>query len=286
MALLLAAAPGHVLGQQKIRVVATSADLKSLAEAVGGARVEVESLAAPEHDPHAIEVKPAQLSRVREAALVVRVGLDHEPWFAKLKLPGNIPVLDASRNVRLTQTQTPRLRAERRAHVHAFGNTHDWLDPANAVQITDAIRTSLSSLSARDAPAFARNREAFLVTLKHKVEAWQAALAPFRGAKLVVMHDSWTYFAESFGLDIVGAAEPHPGVPPSPAELAALFERMREARVRVLVTDPSSNAALARQIAEKTGARIVLLHPSGHDYVGLFDRNVSALAQALRASSR
>ena len=61
LALALAAAPGHVLAQQKLRVVTTSADLKSLAEAVGGARVDVESLAAPEQDPHAIELKPAQL---------------------------------------------------------------------------------------------------------------------------------------------------------------------------------------------------------------------------------
>ena len=97
LALALAAAPGHVLAQQKLRVVTTSADLKSLAEAVGGARVEVESLAAPEQDPHAIEVKPAQLARVRSAALLIRVGLDHEPWLAKLQLPASVVVLDASR---------------------------------------------------------------------------------------------------------------------------------------------------------------------------------------------
>src|SRR5829696_2060787 len=103
---------GAVLAKQKIRVVATSADLKSLVEAVGASRVEVESLAAPEQDPHTFEVKPAQLARVREAALLVRVGLDHEPWITRLRLPKSVPILDASKNVRLIQTQTPRLRAE------------------------------------------------------------------------------------------------------------------------------------------------------------------------------
>jgi ABC-type Zn uptake system ZnuABC Zn-binding protein ZnuA len=82
LALALAAAPGQVLAQQKLRVVATAADLKSLAKAVGGARVDVESLAAPEQDPHAIELKPAQLARVRSGALLIRVGLVHEPWLA------------------------------------------------------------------------------------------------------------------------------------------------------------------------------------------------------------
>ena len=197
LALALAAAPGQVLSQQKLRVVATSADLKSLAEAVGGARVEVESLAAPEQDPHAVEVKPAQLARVRSAALLIRVGLDHEPWLAKLKLPESVVVLDASQNVRLIQTQTPRLRVERRAHVHAYGNTHYWLDPANAVPITAAIRDALAKLSPQDARFFEANRNAFIDALTRKIEDWKKALAPFRGAKMVVVHDSWSYFAEA-----------------------------------------------------------------------------------------
>ena len=280
LALALAAAPGHALSQQKLRVVATSADLKSLAEAVGGARVEVESLAAPEQDPHAIELKPAQLARARSAALLIRVGLDHEPWLAKLKLPESVVVLNASQNVRLIQTQTPRLRVERRAHVHAYGNTHYWLDPANAVPITAAIRDALTKLSPQDARLFEANRSAFIDALTKKIEDWKKALAPFRGTKIVVVHDSWSYFAEAFGLQIVAAAEPHPGVPPSPAELAALFQRMREAGVKILIADPHSNSSLVRQIAAKSGAHAATLLPSGHDYMRLFDDNVSRLVEA------
>ena len=75
LALALAAAPGWCLAQQ-LRVVTTSADLKSLVEAVAGARVDVESLTLPAQDPHTVELKPAQLAHVRSAALLVRVGLD------------------------------------------------------------------------------------------------------------------------------------------------------------------------------------------------------------------
>jgi zinc transport system substrate-binding protein len=282
----LAAAPGHVLSQQKLRVVATSADLKALAEVVGGSRVEVESLSAPEQDPHTFEVKPAQLDRARRAALVIRVGLDHEPWFSKLRLPASVPVLDASRNVRLIQTQTPRLRAERAAHAHAYGNTHYWLYPENALAITADIREALTTLSPQDAGSFDANTSAFADTLRKKIEHWQAALAPFRGTKMVVMHDSWSYFAERFGLQIVAGAEPQPGVPPSPAELVLLFARMREAGVKILIADPSSDPALVRQIAAKSGAQQVTLHPSGPDYIGLFDENVSRLIAALKRAAR
>ena len=139
LAALAAAAPQTVFAQEKTRVVTTSADLKSLVEAVGGDRVEVESLASPEQDPHSIELKPAQLSRLGRAALIVKIGLDHEPWLARVPA-SHVPVLDVSKSVRLLQTETPRLRVERRAHVHAYGNTHYWLDPYNARPITAAMR--------------------------------------------------------------------------------------------------------------------------------------------------
>ena len=249
---------------------------------MGGARVEVESLAAPEHDPHAIELKPAQIARVRSASLLIRVGLDHEPWLAKLRLPESVIVLDASRGVRLIQTETPRLRVERRAHVHAFGNTHYWLDPANAVPITAAIRDALARLSPQDARLFDVNRIAFMDTLTTRIEDWKKSLAPFGGAKMVVVHDTWSYFAERFDLRIVAAAEPNPSVPPSPAELAALFQRMRAAGVKILIADPHSNPSLVRQIATQSGAHAVTLFPSGHDYIQLFDENVTRLVEALK----
>ena len=40
----------------------------------------MESLAPPLHDPHALEIKPGQLSKIKDASLLVRIGLDHEPW--------------------------------------------------------------------------------------------------------------------------------------------------------------------------------------------------------------
>ena len=274
LALAVWAAPGQA---SLLEVVTTSADLRSLVAAVGGDRVKVESLALPEHDPHAIELKPAQLGALRRAALVVRVGLDHEPWLARLKTDGM--VLDASRGVHLLQTQTPRLRVERKAHSHAFGNTHYWLDPRNAWPITASIVEALSRLAPAERAIFEMNRARFLQRLEPKIAEWTQRLAPLRGAKAVVIHDSWAYFAERFGLAIVAAAESTPGVPPSPAELSKLFARMREAGVKLVIADPHSNPALVRQIAEKTGARPVTLLPSGLDYIALFDENATRLSR-------
>jgi ABC-type Zn uptake system ZnuABC Zn-binding protein ZnuA len=280
LALALAlAAPGHA--EVPLRVVTTTSDLKSLTEAVGGARVSVVSLTVPEQDPHAAELKPRQLALLRAADVLVRIGLDHEPWLARARVGDATRVVDASRNVRLLQTETPRLRAARRAHMHAFGNTHYWLDPENARPITAAIAATLCELRQTECARYDADRQRFLRELEAKIPGWKSALAPYRGERLVVMHDSWAYFAEYYGLEIVAAVEPTPGVPPAAAELAALLARMRKAHVRVLVAEPDSDPALVRQVAERSGARAVTLLPSALDYFHLFDENVARLAQAL-----
>lgn len=268
-----------------IQVVATTTDIKDLVQTIGGRHVAVESLAVPSQDPHTLELKPGQLLRLRSADLVVRIGLDHEPWLAKTRT--DAPVIDLSRNIRLLQTDTPRLRAERQAHIHLFGNPHYWLDPTNARPMALAITDALVRLRPADRAYFNANQAAFLADLDAQLPQWKATLAPYAGTKVVVLHDSWTYFADAFGLAIVASAEPTPGIPPSPAELATLFSRMRAAKVRLVIANPDSNSALVRQLADHGGAPAVTLVPSvGGDpaagnYLSLIGLNVTRLAKAL-----
>jgi len=278
-----------------LQVAATTTDLKALVEEVGGERVQVESLAGATHDPHAIEIKPGQIARLKRSALLVRIGLDHEPWLARVVAtagearlaPGGPGDLDVSKTIALLQSETPRLRADRRAHVHAFGNPHYWLDPENARAMTAAILERLARLRPEERAAFAANRERFLARLDAGLARWTRALAPYRGTRAVVVHESWPYFAERFGIAIVAAIEPTPGVPPSPATLAELEQRMKASRVRLIIAEPYSDASLLRQVAARSGARAVTLipsvgaDPSAGDYIALFDVNVKRLADAL-----
>jgi ABC-type Zn uptake system ZnuABC Zn-binding protein ZnuA len=293
LALALFASPAW--SAPPLRVVATTTDLASLVEAVGGNRVAVESLAPALADPHALDVKPAQIARLHTADVLVRVGLDHEPWLAgALRAAGNARIarggegdVDASRGVALLQAETPRLRADVRPHSHGFGNPHYWLDPENGRAITATIAEALVRASPGDGALFEANRARFLERLDAGLARWRAALAPWRGARIVVVHETWPYFAARFDLRIVAAAEPAPGVPPTPSELAALIARMRSGAVALVIGDPYSDPQLLRQLADRSGARAVTLVPSvggdaeARDYIALFDLNVKRAAAAL-----
>lgn len=292
--LLWVAAPAW--GGDALAVVTTTTDLKALVEAVGGDRVRVESLAPALHDPHAVEVKPGQLARLREAALLVRVGLDHEPWLPRaLRAAGNARLyargpgdLDVSTGIELLQTETVRARPERGSHVHGLGNTHYWLDPENARVITATILGGLARAAPADHMRFTANRARFIAALDAGLARWARATAPLQGLRVVVAHDSWPYFARRFGLVVVAAIEPVPGVPPSPQSLAALTTRMRESGIRLLIAEPWTGAAVASQVAARSGARVVTLassvgaEPDAPDYLALFDLNVRRLVEAAR----
>lgn len=290
---LLAAASAR--GGGALDIVTTSTDLKALVEAVGGERVNVESLAPALHEPHAVDVKPGQLARLRSAGLLVRVGLDHEPWLARVRAtvndprfaPGGPGDLDLSRGIDLLQVETPRVRSEQGAHVHGFGNPHYWLDPANARPMTQTILEALTRLSPGGREAFTLNRTRFLARLEANMARWADTMAPHRGARVVVYHDTWPYFARRFGLVIVAAVELVPGVPPSPASLASLAASMKDAGVKLLIVEPSSSRSVASRVAAPSAARVVTLiasvggDPEAQDYLQLFELNVRRLTEAL-----
>ena len=283
-----------ILAAAVVSVAASSTDLRDLVAAVGGDRVRVESLTDPRHDPHTREIVPRQLALLQSAAVLVRVGLDHEPWLPRALAAARASPrdVDLSRAVVVLDADTPRLSADARPHLHAYGNPHYWLDPDNARPMTARILEALAAERPDARADFEANRRRFVAGLDAGLARWRARLAPFAGARLVVVHDTWPYFARRFGLAIAGALEEQPGVPPSPAHLARLVERMRGAGVRMVVTEPGAAPAMVRRLADATGARVVTLAPSvgadpeATDYLTLFDVNVERLTRALADAAR
>jgi ABC-type Zn uptake system ZnuABC Zn-binding protein ZnuA len=291
-AALLAGAQAGVAAEP-VRVVTTTTDLKALAEAVGGDRIRVVSLAPPAQDPHVVEAKPGHVEALREAQLFVRVGLGLDKWVVPAVeragnpaiLPGGPGFVNAAEEIELLEPVPPGARAGV-GHAHGGGNPHYWLDPDNAAQITANILAGLQRVALQDAASFAANREAFLARLGPARARWAKALAPFAGARVVAYHDSWPYFARRFGLQVAGFIEPRPGVPPSPSSLAELIDRMKRHHIAVVIAEPYVDQGLAGLVASRAGARVARLAPSvgsaegAGDYLRLFDYNVTQLLAA------
>ncbi|MFZ2490712.1 MAG: metal ABC transporter substrate-binding protein [Thermoanaerobaculia bacterium] len=283
-------------GAEKINVVTTTTDLASLTREVGGDRVDVTSLAKGYQDPHFVDPKPSYLTLLRNADLFEVVGLELElGWLPPLldqsrnpKIrPGGSGYLDASQGVEILDRPTGAVNRSM-GDIHASGNPHYWLEPGNAIRIAIQISQRLSQIRPGDAPYFAARLQSFKVRMNDANKRWTAALAPYRGAKIVTYHRSWPNFVRRYGLNVVGYVEPKPGVPPSPSHTFELINLMKAQKVKVILVEPFFDLKTPSSIAERTGAKVLVMYPSVggtpavDDYFKLFDRNVAELVNALR----
>src|SRR2546428_1474944 len=81
---------------KKLNVVTSTTDMAALTQEVGGDKVNVESIAKGYQDPHFVEAKPSFLLKLRQADLLVTVGLQLEIGW----LP---PLVNQSGNPRIQQ---------------------------------------------------------------------------------------------------------------------------------------------------------------------------------------
>ena len=123
-------------------------------------------------------------------------------------------------------------------HAHGSGNPHYWLDPENAEIITATLLEALARIDPDHASDYEARRTAFVARLRERLGTWQAALARLKGLPIVAYHNSWPYFARRFRLDLLDFIETKPGVPPSPAHLAALIETMRSRGAHLVIREP------------------------------------------------
>jgi ABC-type Zn uptake system ZnuABC Zn-binding protein ZnuA len=172
--------------------------------------------------------------------------------------------------------------------VHPLGNPHYWLEPGNGRRIAQAVRDKLSELAPSDRAYFQQRYDDFDKRLVAAEKRWDAAMAPYRGTKLVTYHRSWPNFMERFGLEVIGYVEPKPGIPPSPSHTLQLIDEMKRQGVKLIVVEPYFSLKTPQAVASQVGGRVLVLAPSVGgvkevtDYIQLFDYNVNLLADALK----
>jgi zinc/manganese transport system substrate-binding protein len=247
-------------------------------------------------DPHFVEAKPSFVLKLHSADLLVVVGRELEiGWLPPLitqsrnsKIqPGGAGYLDASLTARILDIPAGQV-TRAMGDVHPQGNPHYWLDPRNGRLVAKAIQDKLTSLSGSDAAYFAQRYADFDRRLADGEKRWQAAMAPYKGLKIVTYHRSWPNFAEVFGLDVVGYVEPKPGIPPSPAHTLDLTQAMRQQGIKIILVEPYFDLQTPNKIGRDTGAKVVVLPPSVggvkevQTYLQLFDYDVNLLVAAIK----
>ena len=278
------------------KVVTTTEDLAALVREVAGDKVVVDAIAKGYQDPHFVEAKPSFILKLHDADLLVVIGRELEiGWLpplltqsrnAKIQV-GAAGYLDASTGVRILEVPTGQI-TRAMGDVHSSGNPHYWLDPDNGRTITRSIAAALARLSPGDKAYFDQRYADFDKRLSDAQKRWDAAMAAYKGTKVVTYHRSWPNFTERFGLDVMGYVEPKPGIPPSPSHTIELIQEMKRQGVKLILVEPYFDLKTPESIAREVGGKVMVLTPSvggvkeAGSYIALFDYNVNLLTTALK----
>ena len=279
-----------------VKVVTTTEGLAALAREVGGDRVEVESLSRGIQDPHFVDANPILAVKLRNADLLVDVGLDLEiGWLPPLVnqsrnaeiQPGGPRRLTAASAVQVLDVPTgPVSRAQ--GDLHPGGNPHFLTDPRRAQQVAAAIADRLAALDGAGAAQYRKRLDDFRKRLTAADSRWQAQLAPLKGRKLFTRHRTLTYFLDWSGLVSAGELEPRPGVPPPPAHLAELVGVAQREGVKGIVVEDYYDTKSAEVVARHAGAKIVQIpgDVGGEPGVGTYEKYLDVLVSRIGGALR
>jgi len=283
---------------RKLNVVTSTTDMAALAQEVGGDKINVDSIAKGYQDPHFVEAKPSFLLKLRQADLLITVGLQLEiGWLPPLiTQSGNARVqagangnLDASQFAEILEIPSGNL-TRAMGDVHPLGNPHYWLDPENGRRVAKGIAAKLGDLDPEDSSYFQQRLQDFDKRLTSAEQSWDATMKPFRGRKVVTYHNSLPNFAKHFDLNVIGYVEPRPGIPPTPSHTLDLIGLMKRESGKIVMVEPYFDLKTPNSIAEQTGARVVVYLPSvggekqADSYFKLFDYDIDLLTKAFQAT--
>lgn len=281
--------------EAKIKIITTSTDLASIARFIGGDKVDVESIIRGYQNPHYVDIKPSYMIKLHRADMFVKVGLDLELWAPVIAegarnskiLFGNPGYVDASIGAEILEIPQVKITREL-GDIHIFGNPHYWLDPENGKIIADNILQGLKRVDPENHAYYEVNKAEFDKKVDEMLPRWLEKMRPYAGTKVVTYHNSWPNFMKTFGLVVAGYVEPKPGVPPSPAHVSWLIDKIIQENVKIIIQEPFYETKISQFVADKTGAKLLILTPSVlgvegvNDYFGLFDYLVNSLVSAFQ----
>jgi ABC-type Zn uptake system ZnuABC Zn-binding protein ZnuA/ABC-type Mn2+/Zn2+ transport system permease subunit len=292
---LLAGCGSSASGSGQLQVVATTTQIGDFVREIGGNAVAVDQILQPNTDPHEYEPRPSDVAGAAEAKLVFANGDELDSWVEEIVSDSgsDAEVIDLGAGV-------PERRPGESSGAEASRyDAHWWHDPRNAEAAIAMIERRLAAADPAHRDDFARNGRAYLM----KLRALDAGIArcmqevPAAHRKLVTDHDAFAYFADRYGIEVVGAVIPSQTTQaqPSAKDLSALAELIERAQVKAIFPESSLSPKVAEAIADQTGASALYslygdaLGPdgsSGATYLTMEAANANAMVRGFTGGRR
>ena len=250
---------GTSAGGDCVQVATTVSPITNIVQNVGGSHICVTGIVPEGTNSHTFEPAPSDAAVMSDADIVFINGLHlEEPTkdLADANVQPGVPVVSLGE-----QTITP----DRYIYDFSFPreaglpNPHLWTDPLYAKRYAEIVKDELSKVDPADAADYQANYDAFAKRIDQldRLVREVTASVPSENRKLLTYHDSFPYFAREYGWQIIGAIQPSDFADPTPQDVAALIDQIKQEHVPAIFGSEVFPSPVLEQIATETGAQYV-----------------------------
>lgn len=276
-------------GAAPLKVMASFYPLQYVVEQVGGDKVEVESLTPPGTEPHDLELSPAAVASLENAAAVVYLAGFQPAVDEAIEQASPARALDVSEEATLPAGHSEEAEAghSEEGNSEEGQDLHFWLDPERLAHTAHAVADELADADPANAATYEANAEALSGKLAALDEDFSQGLATCKTRTIVVSHEAYGYLAAKYNLVQAGISGLAPETEPSPARLAEIGQVVKDQGVGTIFTETLVNPKVAETLAADLNVNTAVLDPlegladNSSDYEKVMRSNLEALRTAL-----
>jgi len=295
---LLAAGCGQATAKDdpaKLNVVTTVSPITSIVSNVVGDMAEVRGLIPEGSDSHTFEPPPSAARALAAADVTFVNGL-------KLEDPTRaLAQSNLKKGGEVVELGTLAITPEKYLYDFSFPreggkpNPHLWTNPPYAEDYARIVRDTMSRRDPRHAGAYAANYDRFAAKVDELDTAMKTATATVPKPALLTYHDAYAYFAQHYGWTVIGAIQLSSFEDPTPKEVAALIQQVRQVGVAAIFGSEVFPSKVLAEIGAEAGVRYVdklrdddLPGKPGdpdHSWLGLMRSDFVTMVEALRGDA-
>lgn len=281
---------GAAQAEGKLSIVCTDFPCYDLARQAAGELAEATMLLKPGVEAHSFEPTPADILQIGEADLFVYIGGESDAWADSI-LSG-FDGGDAPATLRMMDAVEDLIEEEDADHGPEY-DEHIWTSPVNAMRMENAVADALCRLDAANAQEYLDNASDYNTRIAAIDDEIRTLVSGAKRRTLVFADRfPFIYFVREYGLDYLAAFPSCTAdTEPSAQIVMSLIERVAGEKLPAIYTIEMSTQAIARTVAEETGAEILTLQSmqtlsqadfdAGASWVTLMEQNVEALKKGL-----
>lgn len=279
------------LSEGGLSIVCTDFPCYDLMRHAASDNATVTMLLKPGTEAHSYDPTPSDILAIGGADLFVYIGGESDAWADSI-LSG---LDDAPETLKMMACVSDLIEEDVEEHHHDAPeyDEHIWTSPKNALRMLSTGAEALAAIDPEHAQNYLDNAAAYGAEIQRIDDEIQAIVDNAARRELVFADRfPFVYLTRAYGLETLAAfSSCTADTEPSAQTVTALIRKVVEDHLPAVYTIELSTQAIARTVAEETGAQILTLHSmqtvsqsefeAGATYVSIMNDNAEALRKGL-----